>query len=429
MGPRRPRARQIAVDLTPLRSSVPYRALWSGQLVSLIGTNMRVVAVAYQVFELTGSSVAVGMIGLFEVIPLIVMSTWGGAIADRMDKRALLVRTQWALVLVSAALAAVTVYGPPSVWLIYALTGLAAGITGVDQPTRSALAPSFVAPEHVSAIMALRQVNFQITQIVGPALGGLAIVAIGVEGVYAIDAVSFFAALVALRWVPSRPVQPGEKTTLESIREGLRFAFRTPILRGIFVIDLVAMIFGMPRAVFPALADHTFDISAAGLGLLYAAPSAGALAGALASGWVRAIPRQGLAVVLAVAGWGAAIAAAGLAAFAGALLPTLLFLAVAGWADVLSAVFRGTILLDATPDPLRGRVIAVQIMVVTGGPRLGDVEAGLVAGAFGAPASVLIGGLACLIGTAALAATSSALREHRAAPGVGVAVEAPVEHA
>lgn len=406
------KVRSVALDLTPLKISVPYRALWTGQLVSLIGTNMRLVAVAYQVFQITGSPVAVGLIGLVEVVPIIAFAIVGGAIADRMDRRALLIRTQLALMATSVVLALVSLGRPPSVGILYLLVGISAALTAIDQPTRSALAPSLV-PGHTPALMALRQVNFQITQILGPAIGGVVIQLVDVAGVYLIDAVTFLIALTSLRWVPPRPPETQqEKTELESIREGLRFAFRTPLLLSIFTIDLIAMIFGMPRAVFPALAENTFQMGAAGLGLLYAAPSAGALVGALTSGWVKRVARQGVGVIVAVIAWGSAITLAGLAVFS---LPlTLFFLALAGAADVVSAVFRGTIVIETTPDELRGRIIAVNIMVVTGGPRLGDVEAGVVAGLVGAPASIVIGGVACLLGTAGVAAGWPSLRSYRA---------------
>lgn len=409
------RARKVALDITPLKESVPYRALWLGQLVSLIGTNMRVVAAAYQVFEITESSVAVGLIGLVEVVPLIVFSIIGGAVGDRMDRRLLLLRTQAGLLVTSALLMLVTLTDSPPLGLIYLLLGVSAAITAMDQPTRTALAPSLVRPDQIASVSALRQVVFQTTQIIGPAIGGVVIATLGVAAVYGIDAASFIAGLIALRWVPARPPSPvEEKTRLESVREGLRFALRTQAILAIFVIDLVAMIFGMPRAVFPALAQQTFGLGASGLGLLFAAPSLGALLGALASGWVRTVARRGIAVIAAVTVWGLAITLAGLSVFSFPL--TLFFLAVAGAADVFSAVFRGTILLESTPDRLRGRLSAANIMVVTGGPRLGDVEAGLVAGLIGAPGSIVVGGVACLVGTGVVAAAFPKFRSYVAPP-------------
>ncbi len=370
---------------------------------------MRYVAVAYQIFLLTGSTVAVGLIGLVEVVPLIVFSIIGGAVADRADRRALVARAQVGSMAVAAALALVSVGDPSIVW-IYGLTGLASAINGFDRPARTAMVPHLVPEGKISAAMALRQVVFQITQIVGPAVGGLLLASFAIWLVYAIDAVTYVAAVIALKWVPSMPPQEEPTSPWQAIREGLRFSFRTPLLLSIFLIDLVAMIFGMPRAVFPELAEKTFGMGAEGLGLLYAATAAGALVGALTTGWVGRVRRQGMVVLVAVTAWGLAITLAGLSLWSFWL--TLLFLAVAGWADVLSAVFRGTMLQESTPDGLRGRVSAINIMVVTGGPRLGDVEAGLVAGAVGAPASVVVGGVACLAGTAVIAGRFEPLRRY-----------------
>ena len=385
-----------------------------------MGSNMRLVAVAWQVFELTGSTVAVGLVGLAEVIPLIAISIFGGAIVDRADRKRLIAGAQVGLILSSSALAAVSFAGRPSVLWIYVLTAVASGFNAIDRPARSALLPHVIPAEKLTAAMALRQVLFQTTTIIGPAIGGVLIDVVSVAWVYAIDALSFSAALVALRWVPDIPIasQPGQ-TRLQAVKEGLAFAYRTPVLMSIFVIDLVAMIFGMPRAVFPALAKDTFEMGAQGVGILYAAPAVGALLGALTTGWVSSIRRQGLGVILAVATWGAAITLEGVSLFSLGL--TLLFLAVAGAADVVSAVFRGTILLQKTPDALRGRLNALNIMVVTGGPRLGDVEAGLVAGAVGAPASVVIGGVACLLGAGVVARAYPSLRAYEDPTGTRTA--------
>jgi MFS family permease len=405
-------ARRLALDVSPLRDSVPYRALWIGQIVSLLGSQIRYIAVPYQVFRITGSVLAVGMIGLAEVVPLIAFSILGGAWADRTDRRALVARTQVAMMVTSLALAAVTFAGSPSLVAIYGLTALASVFNAVDRPARSAMIPAMVAPGKMAAAMALRQVVFQVTQIVGPLVGGLLIAGVGIGWAYVVDAVTFVAALAALHWVPAAPPEGAvEQSPLEAVREGLRFSFRTPFILSVFVIDLVAMIFGMPRAVFPALAERTFGGGAATLSLLYASVSVGALAGALTSGWVTRVRAQGASVLLAVTIWGAAITLAGMTLFSLAL--TMTFLAVAGAADVISAVFRGTMLQENTPDHLRGRVTAVNLMVVTGGPRLGDVEAGIAASLIGAPASVVLGGAACLAGTAAVAAGFPSLRRYR----------------
>ncbi|MDQ3878094.1 MAG: MFS transporter [Actinomycetota bacterium] len=428
------RARSLAIDISPVRDSVPYRALWLGQIISLVGTQMRYVAVPYQVFRLTGSNLAVGLIGVAEVVPLIAFSLIGGSIADSMDRRRLIAWTQVGLMVTSGALAVVTLLSRhPSLGWIYGLTAVSAALSAVDRPARSAMVPSLVRPEQLSAAMALRQVVMQVSQIVGPAIGG-ALIALfargaatsqtGIGAVYLIDAVTFVGSLVALRWVPQQdpqelfgPQELAERRSiagqLKAVREGVSFAVSKQVISAVFLIDLSAMIFGMPRAVFPALAIRSFHGGAGVLGLLSAAPAVGALLGALSTGWVPRVRRQGRAVIAAVAVWGLGITFAGLALFS---LPlTLLLLAIAGAADVISAVFRGTMLLENTPDVLRGRLTALQIMVVTGGPRLGDVEAGTVASFVGAPASVVIGGIGCLVGTAAVAAGLREFRVYEAA--------------
>jgi MFS family permease len=405
-------ARRLALDVSPLRESVPYRALWLGQVVSLFGTQIRYIAVPFQVFRLTDSVLAVGLIGLAEVVPLIVFSILGGAWADRTDRRALVARAHVAMMATSVALAVVSLSEAPPVAAIYGLTALASLFDAVDRPARAAMIPSLVPAGKLPAAMALRQVAFQVTHIVGPLVGGVIIAAGGVSWAYGIDALTFLGGLASLRWVPpSRPEGVVEQSPADAVKEGLRFSLRTPVVLGIFVIDLVAMIFGMPRAVFPALAERTFGGGAATLSLLYASVSAGALVAALTSGWVTRVRAQGVAVLVAVTVWGTAITLAGLSLFSLGL--TMALLALAGAADVVSAVFRGTMLQENTPDHLRGRVTAVNLMVVTGGPRLGDVEAGIVASLLGAPASVAVGGLACLAGTALVAWRLPSLRRYQ----------------
>jgi MFS family permease len=400
----------IAVDISPLRESPGYRALWSGQVLSLLGNQMRQVAVPVQVFRLTHSTIAVGMTGLVEVIPLIIFSIASGAVIDRFDRRALIALSQIALIACSGALALVTLAGTPSLPWIYGLTAASSAFSSIDRPVRSAILPHLVAPRHIPAAMALRQVLFQVTLIVGPLLAGLMLGFVDLGYIYVVDAVSFVSALVALRWVPDVPVTPTDQTGWEQIKEGLRYSFRTPVLLAIFLMDLQAMILGMPRAAFPALAQQTFGNESL-VGYLYAAPAVGAMLAALSTGWVDRIERQGFAVVASVAVWGAAIMIAGLTTFS--FTSTLVFLAIAGAADVVSAVFRGTMLLENSPDALRGRTSSVNLMVVTGGPRLGDVEAGLVAGAIGAQGSVIAGGAACLLATLGVAARFKRFRSYR----------------
>lgn len=408
---RRGRLLTFSVDVSPLKTSRPYRYLLIGQVVSLIGTQMRYVAVSWQVFTVTGSSAAVGLLGLAEVIPLLLFTPLAGLLADSADRKRIMVHAQATSMGASLGLFGVSLMSEPPLWSIYALTTLAATFDALDRPARTAVIPSLVGPSKIASALALRQVSFQISQIIGPALGGIAIASLSIASVYAVDAASFVASLMALRAVPRSAVTARKQKASELVREGLKFSLGRPLIRSTFAIDLIAMIFGMPRAVFPSLAADVFDIGARGVGVLYAAPSFGALLGALLSGWVNAVQRFGRAIFLIVTVWGLAITLAGLSAFS---LPLMLFfLAVAGAADVLSAVFRGTVVQEATPDHLRGRVTSVNMLVVVGGPRLGDFEAGIAASILGPVGSIVSGGLACLAGTGVLWTRATRLREYR----------------
>jgi MFS family permease len=294
---------------------------------------------------------------------------------------------------------------------IFGVAFLAASLGAFDQPARSSAVPRLVPPERLPAAIALSQLNFQTAAVVGPAIGGVVIATAGLPAAYAVDVLSFGASILALaRIAPLPPLGQVARPGLAAVREGLRFAASRRVILATFAIDLDAMIFGMPTSVFPILALNTFHAGPAGVGLLTAAPAAGAFLGALLSGWVSAVRRTGRAVIVAVAAWGAAITAFGVVTFS---LPlALAFLAVAGAADVLSAVFRGTIVQLETPDQLRGRVTALHLLVVTSGPRLGDLEAAGVASIFGAQASVVSGGLLCLAGVAVVARAFPELSAH-----------------
>jgi MFS family permease len=416
--------RRIAIDVEPLRSSRDFRLLWFGQLISLTGRQLTVVALPYQVFTLTGSSLAVGMIGLAQVVPLILLSIAGGAIADRWDRRVVILWTELGMAATSAALLAGAIHGDPPLWYLYTMTGFQAGLSGLNQPARSASIPMLIAPERLPAAFALNQVMFNTTLVVGPTIAGIILAAGGNNGIawaYAVDVATFAASLVATLLL--RPLRPelAEGDTPPSgwraIRDGFVFLRGKRVLNSTFYIDLIAMIFGMPRALFPALALTVFGVGPGKLGLMYAAPAAGALVGALTSGWLGSVRRQGAAVVWAVAAWGAAIAAFGL--LTSFYWLALLALAIAGAADVVSAVFRSTILQLSIPDSLRGRITAVHIMVVTGGPRIGDFEAGAVAALTSPVFSVVFGGLACIVGAGWIAWRIPELWRYRSADAVG----------
>ena len=418
--------RRLFVDLGPLRRSRDFGILFSGQLVSTLGTQLTVVAVPYQVYRMTHSSLDVGLISLTQLGPLLVFSLIGGSVADSHDRRRILLVTELLMAATSTGLAVNGTVSRPALWPLFALSAASGALAGFDRPAFNASIPRMLPTVDLAAGYALWQVQMQVGIVVGPALAGLLLSGAGLATVYWIDVATFivsFATVLALR--PQPPLGDAGRAGLKSVAEGLRYLKGRQLIQGVYLLDIDAMVFGMPRALFPALGLGLFHGGASAVGFLYAAPGAGALAGALATGWVGAIRRQGLAVIVCVIGWGAAITAFGLVHV---LWLALVLLAVAGWADVVSAVFRNTILQTAIPDHLRGRLSAVQIAVVQGGPRLGDLEAGGVAEALGAQFSVVSGGIACVVGAVLLSFALPGFRDHDARPeGVAVAGHEPAE--
>ena len=411
--PRRAR-RRLFIDLTPLRRSRDFRWLIGGELVSVLGTQLTTVAVPYQVYRLTHSSLDVGLVSLFQLFPLIAGSLLGGSVVDAMDRRRLLMMAQVLPALCSAGLAVNTDLGT-SLWPLFVLPAVSAGFSPLDNAARSAIIPRLVRRSELSTANAMFQSLFQFGLVVGPAVAGLLLAGAGVRFVYWMDVASFGAAASGAFMMSPQPPHgaTARRMGLRSIIEGLSFVRGQQAIQGAYVIDINAMVFGMPRALFPALATKLFGGGATTLGLLYAAPGAGALIGALTTGWVSRIQRQGLAVIVAVIAWGAAITAFGLVRW---LPAALALLAAAGCADVISAVFRSTIIQLAVPDALRGRLAGLQIAVVTGGPRIGDLEAGAVATGFGDTVSVVSGGLACIAGALVLARLLPGFRRQRMEP-------------
>jgi MFS family permease len=410
-------ARRLLIDLTPLRRSRDFRRLVAGELVSVLGNQLTTVAIPYQVYQLTRSSLDVGLVSVTQLVPLIAGSLLGGSVVDAMDRRRLLMAAQVLMAACSAGLAVNADLDPsrPALWPLFVLPALAAGFSGLDSAGRNAIVPNMVRRSEVSTANAIFQALFQFGLVAGPALAGLLLAGAGVRFVYWMDVASFGVALLAVFLISPQPAGEGaHRPGLRSILEGLAFVRGRQAIQGAYLIDINAMVFGMPRALFPALATSVFGGGASTLGFLYAAPGAGALAGALTTGWVSRIQRQGLAVIVAVIAWGAAITCFGLVSW----LPlALVLLALAGCADVISAVFRSTIIQLAVPDALRGRLAGLQIAVVTGGPRVGDLEAGAVASGFGNTVSVVSGGLACIAGALVLARALPGFRRQRIEPG------------
>lgn len=389
------------MDTRSLRESRPFRRLWIGQLISLIGRQITLVAVPFQVYALTRSALDVGLLGLVQAVPLIGGSLGGGALADRFDRRRILIVTQLCLACCSGLLAAGAFIGHPPLLAIYAVVAIASLVGAVDAPTRTAIIPNLVGVERLPGALSLNIALFQTTLVAGPAVAGLVIAHLGLPEAYLVDVITFSAALTAVVLLPPQGRSGTEhEQPLAAILRGLSFTWRQPVILGGFAMDLAAMIFGLPRAVFPLLAVTTFHAGAQGLGLLYAAPGLGALLAALASGAVSRSHRLGRIIVIAIAVWGVVIIAFG---FAQTLWVALLLLAVAGGADSFSAVCRTTIMQRIAPDELRGRLTSLYFMVVVGGPNLGDVETGVVANAFGAEVAIVTGGALCLVGLGAAA--------------------------
>jgi MFS family permease len=404
---------RVAVDLSPLRASADFRRLWIGLAVSELGYQFTVVATFIQVFKLTGSAAAVGVTGLVGLVALVLGTLVGGAFVDAFDRRKVLVAAQVGFMVASATLLAGALAGRPPVALVYAAIALIAALSAIDSPTRSAMTPRLVGRELLPSALALNQVAWNFTALLGPAIAGIVIARFGLAWAYGIDLVTYLAMLAAAVSIDPIPPERSEHvaTGAAAVREGFAYLRRRRVLQATFAIDIVAMVFGMPRALFPILAVTQFHRGAAVVGLLFSAPAVGALIGALTAGWVKHVRHQGMAVVWAVMLWGAGIAAFGLV---DNLWLGLFFLAFAGAADVISAVFRSTILQLSVPDSLRGRLSSIHILVVTGGPRLGDLEAGLVASAFSPTVSIVSGGLLCIAGAGLLAWLVPSFRRYHA---------------
>jgi MFS family permease len=386
--------RGLLLDLTPLRGR-EFRLLFLGQLVSFFGSMITFVALPFQMYDLTGSTFAVGALGACEFVPIVTVALVSGALADAFDRRLLVLVSELGSAAVMAGLVANSLLDDPHTWVLFVCATVLAGFYALLRPPLDALVPRVVPREQMKAAMALEWVRGNVGMIAGPALGGVLIAAFGVTLTFGIDLATFLISLGFLSAMRASPPAPGaERASLRSIAEGLRYARGRPELMGTYLVDINAMFFGMPQALFPAIAAGYGGAEV--LGLLYAAPAAGSIVVALFSGWTRQVHLHGRAVALAACGWGLAIIGFG---FAGVLWLALACLALAGGMDAISGLFRSVIWNETIPDRLRGRLAGVEMISYTSGPTLGNFEAGAVASIAGVRTSIVSGGVMCVVGT------------------------------
>lgn len=389
----------MLLDITPLRVSRDYRLLFFGQLVSFFGTMMSFVVVPYQMYQLTGSSLNVGLLGVAEFVPMLVLAFIGGALADAIDRRKMLRFTEVGQTITTTILFANALLPGPQVWVLYLAVALHAGLAALQRPSFEALIPRIIEPEHLPAVASLNSLRFNFGAIVSPMIAGVLAAQLGARWAYGIDLLTFAASLAAV-WLISAvpPAANADRPSLESIKKGFKYAMSRQELLGTYLIDINAMLFGMPKALFPAIATMFGRLS--WVGALYSAIPIGALAAAFTSGWAKKVNRHGLAVTLAAGFWGVAIIFFGLSPnfYIG-----FIFLAAAGFFDMISGIFRMTMWNQTIPDHLRGRLAGIEMISYLTGPMLGDAEGGLVAHLFDVRTAVISGGILTVAGTILLA--------------------------
>jgi MFS family permease len=388
-----------------------YRLLWSAELISTMGTQMQRVAIAWQIYELTGEALNLGLLGLVRFAPIVIFGLFGGVLADQRDRRRLLTVTQLVLFGVSALLALAAFRDVASLWLLYGTTFFAAAFASVAGPSRQALIPALVPRQELSGAMSLNVLAMQVATVSGPAIGGWIIGHGGVGVVYTIDALSFLIVVIAVRLMQTRITPTGATVgTFAAAAEGFRFLWKSPVLLGVMTVDFVATFCGASMVLMPIFATEILDVGPSGLGLLLAAPAAGAIAGGLVMSIARIPHRPGVGVLTAILVYGLAVVAFGLSTN---FILSLAMLAAGGAADAVSMAMRHTIRNLVTPDHLRGRVAATHSMFAMGGPQLGEFEAGVAAAAFGAGPSVVIGGVGAIVATVVVGWFVPAIRKYR----------------
>jgi MFS family permease len=384
----------VLLDLSPLRRHKDFRLVFAGQLVSGFGSFLTYVALPVQLYELTHSSVLVGLVGTAQIVPLAATALWGGALADAVDRRRLLLWAEGLLLLGALVLLVNSMCARPSVAVVFAVAAFSSAVNGIHRPALSSLVPKLVAPEDLPAVSALTSLQGTTAAIAGPALAGVSIATLGLPFTYGVDAATFIVSLLAVSAIRAMPpASTASPAGISSILEGLRYAMSRKELIGTYVVDIVAMTFAMPMAVFPALATRWGGSSAAGY--LFSAMSVGGLAVTLFSGWTARVARQGAAVVIAAALWGVAIVLLGQAS---TLAAAVACLALAGAADMVSGLFRMTIWNETIPSSIRGRMAGIEQLSYMAGPLLGNTRAGLMAERLGVAPSITWGGVACVTG-------------------------------
>ena len=382
----------MLLDLSPLKASRDYRLLFIGQLVSFFGSMMTFIVVPWQMYQLTQSSARVGYIYLAEFVPMVVLAFVGGAMADFLDKRKMLRLTEIGQTAVTAILLANSLLPRPQIWVLFVAVAMHAGLAAIQRPAFESFIQKVIPVEMMSAVMALNSIRYSVGAIVSPAVAGLIATQFSASIAYTIDLFTFIASLIAvfmLRFVP--PPENAEKPSFQSIKRAWKYAFSRQELVGTYFIDIAAMFFAMPQALYPALAVIYGDKY---VGFFPAAIAAGALIASLTSGWTRKIHRHGLMVTIAAVLWGVAIVFFGLV---DSLIPALLFLAAAGFFDMISGIFRGSIWNQTIPNFLRGRLASIEMMSYLTGPMLGSAKMGIVAEKFGVKTALVSGGMLCIV--------------------------------
>jgi len=396
----------IALKLYP-----DFRLLWTGQMLSSVGTQMQMVAINWHIYTLTNSPVMLGLTGLMRVVPIIIFSLFGGVVADAHDRRRLMLVTQTLMMVFAAILGVATNLGLISAYVIYAMAATTAATIAFDSPARQALAPNLVRKEHLTNALSLNNINMQVASIVGPMLAGFVIAGLGIGAVYWINAASFLAVLAALVLMKT-PTQKNlgvAKVNLESLTEGIQFVFSAKVIRATMLLDFIATFFSSANALLPIFARDILNVGAEGLGILYAAESVGAVTAGVIVAHMGNIKRQGIVLLTAVASYGLATALYGASQL---FILSFFLLALVGASDTVSTIIRNTVRQLTTPDHLRGRMTSVNMIFFMGGPQLGNLEAGIVAAAFGAPFAVISGGVATVIAVAVVAWLVPQLRKY-----------------